>query len=131
MTPINCHFITRKIMIMFLRKNLKAYFIVRSANIFPIIWFNYQWGFNIIKKLASLKYKACLFYFKLHILKRKLPETPQGKHNYVDKQALLKIFGGIFLQGTLHLRCNLMEINKALFEAPNLIHWLIFVHGHI
>lgn len=121
MTLINCYIIIRK-MIIFLRKKLKAYSLVRCANIYSIITFNYQWGFNMTKKFSGLKDKACLFYFNLHILKKKISETPQGKHNYFDKQPFLKIFVGIFLQGTLHLKCNLMELIKAPFEVPNLIH---------
>ena len=64
----------RKVRI-FLKKNCKTYFIVRCDNIFLAICFNYQWGFNITKKHASLEDKTCLFYFNLHILKRKLLES--------------------------------------------------------
>lgn len=72
-------------MIIFLRKNCKTYFIVRCDDIFLAIWSNYQRDFNITKKHASLEDKTCVFYFNLHILKRKLLESLQGKHKYFER----------------------------------------------
>lgn len=78
-------------MIMFLRKHCKTYFIVRCDDIFSAILSNYQRGFNITKKYASLEDKTCVFYFNLHILKRKLLESLQGKHKYFERSFIENI----------------------------------------